>query len=61
MAQTYAEAQQRALQLNLELKHSSSFARPVRDKESLFGWNVEIVDSKELLKQHEKNETFRTD
>lgn len=61
MAQTYKQAQDRALQLNLELKHSSSFARPVRDKESLFGWDVEIVDSKELLKQHEKNETFRTD
>ena len=57
----YQDALKRSLELNKELKGSCKFARPVKDPNSFHQWNVEIVDSKELLKNHEKNETFRTD
>lgn len=58
---TYEEALKRSLELNKELKGSCKFARPQKDPDHHFNWNVEIIDSKTLLKKHEKDETFRTD
>jgi hypothetical protein len=58
MAKTYDEAQKRALEINVVLKHSSFFARPVRDGETLFGWDIEVVDSKKLMEEEKKNPKF---
>lgn len=54
MAYTYEQAQQRALQINYDLKHSQFFARPIMDKSTLQGWKIEVVDTVKLVKQHEK-------
>lgn len=56
MAHTYQEAQNRALELNKQLKGSSKFARPVKDTFSIFGWNVEIVCSKNLMKEYQEDQ-----
>lgn len=50
---TYQDAQTRSLELNKQLKGSSHFARPKKDPEKKDIWDVEIVDSVNLLKQHE--------
>lgn len=52
MAQTYQQAQQRALEINKQLKGGSKFARPVKDTSSIFGWNVEIICSKNLMNEY---------
>ena len=61
MAHTYAEALQRASELNKTLKGSCKFARPCKDTEHPHLWNVEIVDTKVLMKQHEAGKPYDGD
>ena len=58
MAYTYDQALNRALQINIDLKHSQFFARPTMDKSTLRGWKIEVVDSVKLVKQEKINFHF---
>lgn len=50
---TYKEALDRSLVVNKSLKGSCKFARPKKSFSNPKDWDVEIVDTKVLVQQHE--------
>lgn len=59
---TYAEALARSLEVNKELKCSSHFARPKKDHSKPHEhWDVEVVNSIDLVKQHESGKVHFDD
>lgn len=57
----YKDAVDRALVLNAKLKHTVFFARPVKSKTNPNDYDVQIVDTRVLVKQHEAGKPYDGD